>query len=75
MQAVAADDAAQSGAAVRLDAAKWRAWDAMMVRSIRALEAAKWSATPTLMGWDHVHVELAGAIPTAVIESEVTPCP
>ncbi len=60
---------------MRLDAAKWRAWDAMMVRSIRALEAAKWSKTPTLLGWDHVHAELVGAVPTSVIQGDPTPCP
>ncbi len=55
---------------MRLDAAKWRAWDAMMVRSIRALEAAAWAPESTLPGGlqGEVAIEPAGAVPSVELE-------
>ena len=37
-----------------------------VVRYQRQLEGEAWRDEPTLIGWDHVHVELVGIVPTTV---------
>lgn len=50
---------------MRLDAEKWREWDR---RLARLLEADAWRPEPTLLGFEHVHAELVGVVPTTEID-------
>ena len=58
---------------MKLDAEKWRAFDALCQRiADRARGDAydsieSWTDPPTLLGFDHVHPELVGPVPTTEI--------
>lgn len=48
----------------RLSADKLESITLAVTRYLRQLEGEAWADTPTLLGFDHVHPELVGAVPT-----------
>jgi len=48
----------------RLSAGKLEGITLSITRYLRQLEGDAWRDEPTLLGFDHVHPELVGAIPT-----------
>ncbi len=52
---------------MKLPVEKLEAITLAVTRYQRQLEGDAWRDEPTLIGWDHVHVELVGVVPTTEI--------